>query len=175
MKHLLVVLAITLGTVPASADPNAWMPHVNAGLEVMGGDGATLLAGRAHLGISRSAGRGTVRPSLALGATLAAGYLDPDATTSELSGYTDLGPELQLGLRIGNGGLVDNRVFASAAYLGSRGTRLSIGASIADFSGRVGRREAHGYVLLVLPQQIELGWTRDGTTDRFGVTLSYGL
>ncbi|MEO8698915.1 MAG: hypothetical protein ABI867_02695 [Kofleriaceae bacterium] len=156
--------ALVLIACPAHAD-NPVMPHVNAGLEVMGGDAAIELASRVHLGASRSFGAGTLRPSLGFGITFAAGYLEDIP-------YRDVGPELQVGLRVGDGGLVDNRVFAAAAVL-QTGMRLSLGASIAGLVKDL--HTPHGYLLIVMPQQLELAWTRDDGANRFGAVLSYGI
>ena len=55
-----------------------------------------------------------------------------------------------------------------------RGYRCALGASMAGLARELWR-EPHGYLMLVMPQQIELGWIHDAVTTHFGITLSYGI
>jgi len=169
--------------------------HMNAGVEILGGSGVSSSGLRTHLGMDKSIGTWRVQPSLGLGITFAYGALRVDdlrALDGRVSiGYRDWGPEAQLGLRWVNGGIVDTRVFASFSYLrvdldsrlmldavegveGSRGMRATIGASWADriVSDRSGDLD---WLLIFAPQQVEAGWLRSAGSDRFGVTLSYGI
>jgi len=137
-----------------------------------------------------------VRPMIGGGATLGLGKLsvhDPRALDGSVDiRYFDYGPQVQLGLRFVNGGIVDTRVFASFAYLrtelderlridavggvgGNRGMRASLGMNWADYPGRDDGRRGTDYLLLLLPQQLELGWMRSAGSDRLGITMSYGI
>jgi hypothetical protein len=37
------------------------------------------------------------------------------------------------------------------------------------------RHENVDWLILLLPQQVELGWERSAGSDRIGLTLSYGI
>lgn len=198
--------APSLARADEPLDREQFAPHVNIGSEAMGGGGMATFVARAHVGISKAFGTTRVRPSLGVGVTFGGGVLnvdDPRALSGTLDlGYVDYGPELQVGMRWGNGGLVDNRLFASVAFLrtelddrlmidavegvgGTRGMRASLGLSWADAAGRLAaeetydssrnRTESWNWAILFLPQQIELGWERSAGSDRIGLTLSYGI
>jgi len=174
MRQILLAV-ITTTTVHA----DGVMPHVNAGLEVAGSGDAVRVAARAHVGASIGLGHARVRPSLGLGVTLAAGFDEPEDRMEASSSYRDATPELQLGVRIGDGGVVDNRVFVGFARWGDT-TRVSLAASMAELSGRVGTgRDAHpmphDFLLLVMPQQIEFALTKDDRGSWFGITMAYGI
>jgi len=150
------------------------LPHLGLGLEWMTNRDDTLLAGRVHAGASIAFGHGDVRPAIGLGVTAAAGAIADRR-------YFDAGPELQLGLQFGDDALVANRVFVGCAIVAThddgetiRGYRCALGASMAGLARELWR-EPHGYLMLVMPQQIELGWIHDAVTTHFGITLSYGI
>ena len=93
--------------------------------------------------------------------------------------------------------MIDNRVFASIAYLntsldsrlmldsidgveGDSGIRATVGVNFSDAIGRTGVEvmedgDISGILLFVVPQQIEVGWTRSAGSDRVGATLSWGI
>lgn len=171
--------------------------HANAGIEVMGGSGVSSGGLRTHLGIDKSLGKTRIQPSLGLGVTFAYQALDVDDIRaldgSVALGYRDWGPEAQLALRWVDGGIVDTRVFASFSYLrvdldsrlmldpvegvgGNRGMRATVGATWADRIFR-NRGDATGlaWLLLLAPQQVEVGWLRSAGSDRYGVTLGWGF
>ncbi|MEO8705385.1 MAG: hypothetical protein ABI867_35405 [Kofleriaceae bacterium] len=204
MNRALLVLALLAIPTAARAEQlelDAFVPHVNVGFEGSGGGDTVSALVRTHIGASKSFGNTHWRPSIGIGATFGYGLLsvtDPRALDGSVDiGYLDYGPELQVGMRIGNGGMVDNRVFASFAYLktdlddrlmldavgnvgGTRGMRMSIGASWADRMGNFAARsdskeDDYNWVIMLLPQQVELGWERSAGSDRLGVTLSYGI
>jgi hypothetical protein len=151
------MLAIVVLGSAAHADVVA--PHINAGLEVAGSGDATRLAGRAHIGASVAFGDARVRPSIGFGATVALGS---EETTMQYTRFTEAAPALQVGASIGNDGLLDDRIWAGlAAWDGT--TRFSLGGSLAKTAFDLGTSDEtrHGYLMIVMPQQIELAWTRD--------------
>jgi hypothetical protein len=190
-------------TTSHAADPAITM-IASFGLELMGGADTFQTTGRSRLGLLGAIRtRGDVQPVVSLGATFAPGTLsaaDPRALDGDVTlGYFDYGPELQLGLRFGRRGFVRDRVFASFSYLathldqrlaldqvgdvgGTRGFRTTVGGSWARSLGRAAlssrdgdRYDITSLLMLILPQQAELGWQRSAGSDRFGVTFSYGI
>ena len=119
--------------------------------------------------------------------------------------YYDYGPELQLGLAFGRGGFVKNRLFASVSYLratvddrrmldgvgalsGTDGMRITVGANWARGWAKALAKESTAFesedrdadtfakiFLFLVPQQLEFGWARSAGSDRWGITLSYGI
>lgn len=200
--RILVALAC-LAPAIALAEPEApqagFAPHVNAGVEIMGGPRASSAAFRGHIGIDQSLGRQELQPMIGLGATLGAGALvvsDPRGLDGSVSlGYLDYGPELQLGVRWVNGGMVDSRLFASLAYVhtelddrlmldpiagvgGTNGVRATLGFNWADRQlghDSSGDRHEFGWLMVFVPQQVEVGWERSAGSDRGGVTLGWGI
>lgn len=192
-------------TEPGTA--RAWAPvspHINTGLEILGGPEAWSVASRTHVGLSIPLGyRGRIRPTIGFGGTFALGSLeveDPRALSGAVSiGYYEVGPEARIGLRWVDGGIVDPQVFASFAYLrttldarlmldavegveGTRGMRAAIGANWAQPLMRAvangnGRKDddLSSLMLLLVPEQAELSWERSCGSERVGVTLSYGI
>jgi hypothetical protein len=189
------------GTVRAWAPVS---PHLNTGLEILGGPDAWSVASRTHVGLSIPLGyRGRIRPTIGFGGTFALGSLeveDPRALSGTVSlGYYEVGPEARIGLRWVDGGIVDPQVFASFAYLrttlderlmldavegveGTRGVRAAIGASwvqplmraVASGDGRKDDGLSR-LMLLLVPHQAELSWERSCGSERVGVTLGYGI
>ena len=194
------IMATTAGAVADPGDAHRVTPHATVGGEVLVG-AETLSAGaRSHVGADLVLGDAGVRPSLGVGATIGFGQLsadDPRALDGSVDfGYLDYGPELALGLRWVDGGLVDTRVFVSAAYLvtdlddrlmldpidgvgGTRGLRAAIGANWADAMWRIAGQDrsknSGDFVLYFMPTQAELAWVRSGGSDRFGATLAWGF
>jgi hypothetical protein len=201
----IVVAATTALAQAAPGDGSAIQPHASAGGEVAGGGGALSAGFRGHAGADWAPRGDGVRPTLGVGATLGFSELsidDPRALDGTVAvGLLDYGPEVQLGLRWADGGLVDARVFVSAAYLitdlddrlmldpiagvgGTRGWRATIGGNWGDPMWRSGRERDGGvddddddaaWLVYLLPSQAELGWIRSGGSDRFGVTLAWGF
>jgi len=154
------------------------------------GNGVSTDGMRLHGGLTQAFGDGSVRPFIGAGGTFGGGNLHKDdmrALSGTLSlGYLEYGPEAMVGVRFVDGGYLDTRVFASAAYLftnidqriaidavdgvgnTSRGFRAAIGANWAD-------RFENSWILYLLPQQIEVDYERSLGTARYGVTLSYGI
>jgi hypothetical protein len=209
MKQILLS-AIALAAIgpTAHAEPDVegrWAPiapHANLGLELLGGSGAWSLSSRGHAGITAALGHGRVRPSIGAGATFAAGELDvadPRALSGSVSiGYYEAGPELRLGLRWVDGGLVDPQLFASFAYLrtdldhrlmldavegvgGKRGMRAALGVNWAQHMGQIAAASGKDkdsdldWVVLILPDQAEVSWERSCGFDRVGLTLGWGI
>lgn len=180
--------------VRAASDERPFVPHINTGLEGGTNGDIASLVWRTHVGLSYALGGGRIRPTIGGGATFGWGTLsaaDARALDGTVDvGYLDLGPELQVGLRFADGGVVDTRVFASAAYLrtdlderlmldavggigGTRGMRFSVGVNWADQI--VKSRSEDAFWWFLLPQQAELQWTDSAGSRRMGVTLSYGI
>jgi len=176
--------------------------HLNVGIEANGAPNVASAILRTHVGISWALGRGRVRPMIGGGATFGYGALsvgDPRALDGTVAiGYLDYGPEAQIGLRFVDGGAVDMRVFASFAYLstdlddrlmldavggvgGTRGMRAMLGLNWADRQAQAAAPDHTGkggdadWLIMLLPQQVELGWIRSAGSDRVGITLSYGI
>ena len=209
----MIRLALVCLFVPSLALADEAREHdtgfvLNTGGEIMLGDGVVLGASRTHVAISQSFGTGSMRPQLAFGATLGAGMLvvdEPRALEGSVEvPYLDYGPELQVGLAVGEG-FVKNRVFASVAYVrasvddrrmldrvgalpGTDGMRITVGANWARGWARAFTKESTAersedrdadtfakIFLLLAPQQIEFGWARSAGSARWGVTLSYGI
>ena len=189
-------------TTTASPNYAPVAPHVNGGLELMGGGGAFSAGFRGHLGLDKSIGVERMQPMFGIGVTFGAGVLsvsDPRGLDGSVTlGHMDFGPEAQVGVRWVNGGLVDTRLFASFAYLhtrldhrlmldavhgveGTTGMRATIGFNWADriFSGshehHGGKDIDLGWLAVFAPQQIEIGWERSAGSDRGGVTLGWGI
>jgi hypothetical protein len=195
------------GPGPGPGTVRAWAPaspHVNTGLEILGGAEAWSFASRTHVGLSIPLGyRGRIRPTIGFGGTFALGSLeveDPRALSGRVSiGYYEVGPEARIGLRWVDGGIVDPQVFASFAYLrttlderlmldavegveGTRGMRAAVGINWVQ---PLMRAAANGdgtkdvdlsrLMLLLVPHQAELSWERSCGSERVGLTLSYGL
>jgi hypothetical protein len=216
----IISLSIVLATIApqlAHADdevrdegaPAPVAPHVNFGVDLMGGSETASVVGRFHVGMDTAFGRGHVRPSIGLGITFGAGILevgDPRALTGSLSiGYRDYGPELQLGMRWVDGGVVDTRLFASFAFVrtdidqrlmldtvegvgGRFGARATLGLNWADHVPDWIRNSTKGpcidhchstdgfeWLGILIPDQAEVGWERSAGSDRYGVTLSWGI
>ena len=179
-------------------------PHLSVGGEILGGEKASSFGVRLHAGLDLALGGHGWRPSLGVGATLGEGALsvaDLRALDGAVRiGIVDYGPEVQLGLRRVDGGLVDTRVYASFAYLattlddrlmldavdgvrGTRGLRATLGLSWADIQGQLAANSMSGsshsgaedLLLFLVPQQIEVGWLQSGGSDRFGVTFGWGF
>lgn len=153
------------------------LPHLGLGLEWMTNRTDAVLAARVHAGASVAFGHGDVHPAVGLGLTAAAGSVADRR-------YFDAGPELQLGLQFGDDSLATNRVFVGCAIVATRGTtsddtdmrgvRCALGASMAGWARELWR-EPRGFLMLVMPQEVELGWVHDASTTHFGITLSYGI
>lgn len=196
-------LATVCATAVAHADPASGFPdrlavHLTAGAEGTGGQGAIGGGFRGTAGLGWQLGRGHVRPEVGGGVVFGGGAIgvdDPRALdgTLELS-YWTVGPQAQLGLRIGDGGRFDTRVFATGALLkvglddrlrfdhvpgvsGSpdRGVRASLGA---NWVGPVWRDCDHTQSCMItglLPNQAELVYEQDAGSARVGVALSWGI
>jgi hypothetical protein len=176
-------------------------PHVNTGVEFMGGHATSILS-RSHVGLDLARNGTGAQVSLGLGVTFGLGELlvsDPRALDGTLSiGFADYGPEAQLGVRWVDGGIVDTRLFASFAMLhtrldsrlmldsvegigGTTGMRAAIGMNWGDALVRAAiennhdSRDDESWLAFLLPQQVELGWERAGGGDRVGVTLAWGI
>lgn len=214
LSTIVIALAAIGSASEAHAEPEtepgtarAWAPvspHINTGVEILGGPEARSVAWRTHVGLSIPLGyRGRIRPTVGFGGTFALGSLtveDPRALSGAVSiGYYEVGPEARIGLRWVDGGIVDPQVFASFAYLrttlderlmldavdgveGTRGMRAAIGANWAQPQMRAvantdGRKDSDlsGLLLLLVPNQAELTWERSCGSERIGVTLSYGI
>lgn len=209
--------AFTLATLtvlgsPAHAEPTepaaegrgvSLALHLTTGGEILGNADVTSSAWRSYFGVDAVLGHGRgVRPTLGLGGTIATGSFEiPDARAlgDMLSiNYFEVGPELRLGLRWVDGGIVDTHLFASVAYLrtdadrrlaidpvggiipGHRGLRAALGVNWAQQIGRIasrstGRKDDASWLIVILPEQLELAWERSLGNDRYGVTISYGI
>lgn len=204
LATLLVLLAAS-STASAETPTDSELgiaPHVNIGFELLGGRDVFQGGTRAHVGIDKALGSHGVQPSIGVGGTFGLSSLsvsDPRALDGTVTiGHFDWGPEAQLGLRWVDGGAVDSRVFASFAYLftnlddrlmldpiegvqGTRGMRASLGASWADRAGRAAVASGHGeddrydWMILLAPQQLEITFERSAGSDRYGVTMSWGI
>ncbi|MBA3817638.1 MAG: hypothetical protein H0X17_02005 [Deltaproteobacteria bacterium] len=200
---LLVPATAGAEVLPGGEAEHSIAPHANIGLEMLGGVDAFSAGFRAHVGVDKAFGHGRVQPSVGIGGTFGLATLsvsDPRALDGTVSiGHFDWGPELQLGLRWVDGGLVDTRLFASFAYLytnlddrlmldaidgveGTRGMRASIGGNWADRLGRAAVRSDLGdrdgswdWVILLVPHQVEATFERSAGSDRYGITISYGI
>jgi hypothetical protein len=157
------VVLLLLPTIAVAED----QPHLTAGMEIGIGTDATLIAARVHGGASHAFGDGLVRPSIGVGLTGAVGRLEKKLAID--TRYSDWGVELQLGVDIGDKQLLANRVFTTIAY--TDGWRLGVGYNIAQFASKNHSEPRRGYLLLVMPQQMEVTWSR----DRVAVTFSYGI
>jgi len=203
-----ITIALALGAsaplahADVTRDPR-WAPtalHVNTGVEILGGADVSSVAWRTHVGLSVAWGRPRLRPSIGFGGTFGLGALhvaDPRSLSGRVSlGYYEVGPEVRVGLRWVDGGIVDPQVFVSYAYLrtdlderlmldavegvgGGRGKRASLGVNWAQQMGeaaaRTGRGNGWNWTAVLLPQQLEVTWERSCGSDRYGVTLSYGI
>lgn len=200
------VVMVFLGATTANASPVA--VHLNTGIEIASGSEETVLANRSKLAIGYVHGHDRIRPELTIGGTLGRGALwssSPVGTGTLMSGYTDYGPELQLGIRIGEGHLYDDRIYASAAVLRTRSepmgqpttrvaTRIALGLNATGFHARSYRRARSeelaqraaaldeddrpmqtAWMRWLLPQQGEVGWVRDDAGNRFVFSVSWGL
>lgn len=205
LRFVLIAMCIPSVAAAETLDDHSapFSPHANIGFELLGGE-ATSIGFRTHIGVDKAVGTGRVRPSLGVGGTFGLATLsiaDARALDGTVNvGQFDWGPEVQLGLRWVDGGIVDTRLFASFAYLhvdlddrlmldpiagvgGDRGLRASLGASWADAMGRAVDRDmrrgdkegAYSWLMFLAPQQAELSWMRSAGSDRVGVTLSYGI
>jgi len=200
-----VAALLSIPTTAAAETPTdhelAIAPHANIGFELLGGADAFSAGTRVHVGVDKAFGGGRVQPSLGIGGTFGLASLsvsDPRALDGTVTvGHFDWGPEAQVGLRWVDGGVVDSRVFASVAYLytnlddrlmldpiegvqGTRGLRASLGGSWADRQGRAAiadrsREGAYDWLILLAPQQVEATFERSAGSDRYGVTLSWGI
>lgn len=201
---LAIALVLSLRTGTAAADPER-VPlgfHATIGVELMGGGQVLSTSTRGAASIDVPLLRGHLQPTIGAGATVALGSLsveDPRALSGSLSlGYFEYGPEMRLGLRFVNGGVIDKQLFASLAYLrttlddrlmldavdgvgGTRGMRASVGFNYADkmiewaLPENGERDTAMNLLLLLAPQQVEVTWERSCGSDRTGVTLSWGI
>lgn len=194
----LSVVGLAPGLASADDQPGiAWSPHASVSLEIVGGGDQLAVIGRLQTGASVALGTGKVRPIAGFGATLGLGSVsfdDPRALDGSVSlGMVDYGPQLQLGVRWGNGGWVDNRAFASVAYLRTSvddrvrydpivgadqtwGVRASIGASWAGYVGdELAGDDQTSLLLAFLPQQTEVVWHRSLGADHFGVAFGWGF
>lgn len=203
------VLALAALGSPAHADPAATERgvsialHLTTGGEILGNADVTSSAWRSYLGMDAVLGRGRgLRPTLGLGGTLARGSFQiPDARAlgDMLSiNYFEVGPEVRLGLRWVDGGIVDTNLFASFAYVhtdadkrlaidpvggvipGRWGLRAALGVNWAQQIGRIagrstGRKDDASWLIVLLPEQLELAWERSLGSDRYGVVISYGI
>lgn len=168
------------------------------GEALVANNGVSTDAVRIHGGLTQAFGGGSVRPFIGAGGTFAGGELHKDdmrALDGTLSlGYLEYGPEAMVGLRFVDGGYADTRIFASAAYLftsidqriaidavagvgnTSHGFRAALGANWADKLGALSMRDRQiGWMIFLVPQQIELDYETSLGTTRYGVTLSYGI
>ncbi|MBA3397032.1 MAG: hypothetical protein H0T89_30665 [Deltaproteobacteria bacterium] len=201
---LLVLCSTAHAESPFAGDDSnhSIAPHANIGFELLGGADAFSAGVRGHVGVDKAFGSGRVQPSIGIGGTFGLASLsvsDPRALDGRVTiGHADWGPEVQLGARWVDGGIVDTRVFASFAYLytdlddrlmldaiegvgGTRGMRASIGGNWADRQGRAAvsdlsnEEDAADWLIMLAPQQVEITFERSGGSDRYGVTISYGL
>lgn len=200
---LLVLCSTAHAESPPTGDDSdhSIAPHANIGFEALGGANAFSAGFRGHVGVDKAFGSGRVQPSIGIGGTFGLASLsvsDPRALDGTVTiGHADWGPEVQLGARWVDGGIVDTRVFASFAYLytdlddrlmldaidgvgGTRGMRASLGGNWADRQGRAAIRDDNekdslNWMIMLAPQQVEITFERSGGSDRYGVTFSYGL
>lgn len=202
MKTLLISVLLCIPSLALADELGGVDPHLNVGFEVLGG--ANVFSGgvRTHVGMDRTFGHGHVRPSIGVGATFGLANLQLDDSRaldgSVGVGHYDYGPELQLGLRWANGGIVDTRVFASVAYLkvdvddrlmldpiagvvGGSGLRASVGATWTDALARLATSnrgddtDISGLLLFLVPQQAEIVFERSAGSDRYGFAASWGF
>jgi len=149
-----VIALAAIGSL-AHADPDVERrlapiaPYVNTGIEILGGANSWSYASRTHVGLDIAWGAGRIRPSIGGGGTFGLGTLevpDPRALSGRVAiGYYEVGPELRLGLRWVDGGIVDSQVFASFAYLCTDLDARLMLDSVDGVAGDRGMRAALGF------------------------------
>ena len=160
--------------------------HVNGGYELLSGNTMTSVF-RAHVLLGGHSSHGDLRPSVAVGATFADGWLYGDKMIPN-STWKGVGPELEGGIY--HDGL---RVYGSFAMVdsfrpqvqSSWGERVALGVNfaIAEVHWASGTDGLYGKdstdvarpLVFFFPQQLEAVYEHDDLGDRAGFAVSWGL
>lgn len=207
-------LAALAGTARADVDaharatPGIGAAHADVALGAAFGGGVTSTSVRGFVGGGVwLAHGGSLRPYLGLGLLGRAGTLAVDdfrglTGTVEVP-YTELGPELRLGLSFVDGGYVDSHVYLAAAVTrvsidrrltsdpvdgiggSGRGYRVAVGLDLVDSWARMvaGAMASHAHegagdmavVLALLPDAVEVEVQQGAGSRRYGFTLGWGF
>ncbi len=155
--------------------------HLNAGYEVLSGDGATTRGLRGQLLAGVHLDHGSVRPALEVGGTFAFGWFITGPMTP---GFRSVGPEVLGGVYFPAGVHAYASfapVYTSIGNGASWGTRAAIGSNFGRATWHYAERHHWDQdpnlfgLLLVAPEQLEVVCERDESTTRVGFAMSWGL